>query len=180
MPVEKYLSTRKVLGLGDDSQFPPALLVLIEKIVGAEKLNKMMAEIGEPWPDSGTMIDLMFEKLNIKWRCENPEILEQLDEGPKVFVANHPYGLPDAFALFKLLTAYRADIKIFANKLLAASQLDEPRLLHVDPFGAEDSKGLNRRSITAALRHLQNGGDLALFPGRVCSHLKNHGLDDFG
>lgn len=172
MPTEKYLSTEKVLGISEDSNFSPTLLALIEKVVGAQKLNSIMDDIGQPWPDAGPLIDILFERLNISWRCENPEILENLDDGPKVFVANHPYGLPDAFALFQLLTAHRPNIKIFANKLLAATQLEEERLLFVDPFAADASKGQNRRSIATAIKHLRQGGDLALFPGRICSHLK--------
>ena len=167
-----YLSTRKVLGIGEDADFNPTLMKVIEKVVGVEKLNNLMEEIGRPWPAANPLIDTLFERLSIRWDIENPEILQQLDDRPKVFVANHPYGLPDAFALFQLLTKYRTDIRIFANKLLAATQLDEPSLLFVDPFGAADSRGQNRKSIATAIRHLRSGGDLALFPGRICSHLK--------
>ena len=166
-----YLSSRKVLGLAEDAG-NPLLIAAIEKLVGASKMNALMEEIGRPWPDAGPLIDMLFERLGIKWSIENPEVLENLDDRPKVFVANHPYGLPDAFALFQLLTHHRSNIKIFANKLLAATQLEEPRLLFVDPFGAADTKGQNRKSIATALKHLRDGGDLALFPGRICSHLK--------
>ena len=166
-----YLSSRKVLGLAEDAG-NPFVISMIEHLVGAKKMNALMEEVGRPWPDAGPLIDTLFERLNIKWDIENPEVLEKLDDKPKVFVANHPYGLPDAFALFQLLTKYRSNIKIFANKLLAATQLEEPSLLFVDPFGAADSRGQNRKSIATALKHLRDGGDLALFPGRICSHLK--------
>jgi len=166
-----YLSSRKVLGLKED-QGNQLLLSLIERLVGVSKMNELMEEVGRPWPDAGPLIDTLFERLDIKWDIENPQVLENLDDGPKVFVANHPYGLPDAFAMFQLLTRYRSNIKIFANKLLAATQLEEPSLLFVDPFGSVESRGQNRKSIATALKHLRDGGDLALFPGRICSHLK--------
>jgi len=169
---QDYLSARKVLNLPEDETKHDWLIGVAEKVVGISKINTMMSEFGPPWPDADQMIDLMFEKLNIKWSIENPEILENLNDTPKIFVANHPYGLPDAFALFKLLTKYRPEVKLFANKLLAATQLDERRLLYVDPFAAADSRGQNRKSIATALKHLRSGGDLALFPGRICSHLK--------
>ncbi len=63
------------------------------------------------------MIQHLFERLNIQYQIQNPEILDNLDERPKVFVANHPYGLPDAFALFELLTRKRPNIRLFANKI---------------------------------------------------------------
>ena len=118
------------------------------------------------------MIKHMFERLDIKYTIRNSEILEQLDDRPKVFVANHPYGLPDAFALFELLTQHRPNTRLFANKILAATQLQEERLLYVDPFGSAEARGQTRKSIAQALRHVREGGDLALFPGRICSHLK--------
>jgi len=166
-----YLSIRKVLGI-PQGEGNPLVLSAVERLVGAHKINALMDEIGRPWPDAACVIDMLFERLDIKWRIENPEVLQQLDDKPKVFVANHPYGLPDAFALFRLLTQYRSNIRIFANKLLEATQLDEPSLLFVDPFAAANSRGQNRKSIATAMRHLRDGGDLALFPGRICSHLK--------
>lgn len=169
---EPYLSTAKALGLGGDAKLNPVLQSAIEKVVGIDQLNSMLADLGPPWPDAEELVENLFERLNIRWKLENPEVFERLDDRPKVFVANHPYGLPDAFALFQLLTRYRTNIRIFANKLLAATQLDEPRLLFVDPFGSVESRGQTRKSIAEAIRHLRSGGDLALFPGRICSHLK--------
>lgn len=169
---QPYLSTRKVLGLTDASSVSPWLLSAIEKIVGIDRVNAMMDDIGRPWPEANEMIDLMFDRLGIRWDIENPEAFSHLDTRPKVFVANHPYGLPDAFALFQLLTKYRSNIRLFANKLLAATELNDERLLYVDPFGSKEARGQTRTSIAEAIRHLRGGGDLALFPGRICSHLK--------
>lgn len=166
-----FLSSSKILGL-EEGQGNDFLLNLVEQVVGVKKINHIMEDIGRPWPDANAIIDLLFDQLNIQWKIENPSVLEGLSDKPKVFVANHPYGLPDAFALFQLLTQYRSNIRIFANKLLEATQLNEPRLLFVDPFGSAKSRGQNRQSIASALKHLRNGGDLALFPGRICSHLK--------
>ncbi|MEO0329747.1 MAG: GNAT family N-acyltransferase [Pseudomonadota bacterium] len=167
-----YLSTRKAIGLDDDKSINPVVEQAIEKLVGINRINALMEDIGRPWPTPDKTIDQLFERLNINWTVENPEILENLDDRPKVFVANHPYGLPDAFALFRLLTSRRPNIKIFANKLLSATQLNDPRLLFVDPFMARDTQAMNRKSVGEALQHLRSGGDLALFPGRICSHLK--------
>ena len=109
-----------------------------------------MAELGPPWPDANAIIDFLFQRLNIEWEVDNPKQLEQLDERPKVFVANHPYGLPDAFALFQLLTRYRPNIRLFANKILEAAQFDDERLLYVDPFGAAKSSGWASRAASSA------------------------------
>ncbi|PCI03382.1 MAG: hypothetical protein COB78_10505 [Hyphomicrobiales bacterium] len=178
----KFLSTKKVLSgqfsneKSDDSASPSVAagfaLSAIEKIIGIKKFNDIMAELGPPWPDADEIIDYLFEELNIQWTIENPSVLEELDDGPKVFVANHPYGLPDALGMFRLLTRHRPRMKLFANTILAATQLNDDRLLFVDPFMSDSNRGLNRKSIATALRHLRSGGDLALFPGRICSHLK--------
>ena len=167
-----YLSAKEAIGFEPGNAVSQTLLNLVEQAVGVRKLNNIMAELGPPWPDANAIIDFLFEQLNIKWEVDNPKQLEQLDGRPKVFVANHPYGLPDAFALFQLLTQHRPNLKLFANKILAASQLKDERLLFVDPFMSVATRAQNRKSISTALTHLRNGGDLALFPGRICSHLK--------
>ena len=178
----KFLSTKKVLsGKFSNEQIddtaPPTgaagiAISAIERIIGIKKFNDIMMELGPPWPDADQIIDYLFEELNIQWTIENPAAIEELDDGPKVFVANHPYGLPDALGMFRLLTRHRPRMKLFANTILAATQLNDDRLLFVDPFMAENNRGLNRKSVATALRHLRSGGDLALFPGRICSHLK--------
>ncbi len=171
-PEQKYLSARKVMGLEEDAKINPLFLSMAERIFGIEKFNRMLAEAGPPWPDANSLIDFMFKRLNIKYGIENENMLLNLDARPKVFVANHPYGLPDAFAMFQILTNHRPNIKLFANKILAASRLEDDRLLFVDPFMADGSRGVNRKSVATALKHLRDGGDLALFPGRIVSHLK--------
>jgi len=176
----KFLSTQKVLSgqfSGEQSDAPGSVvsgiaISAIEKIIGIEKFNNIMMELGPPWPDADQIIDYLFKELNIRWTIENPSALEELDDGPKVFVANHPYGLPDALGMFRMLTRHRPHLKLFANTILAATQLDDDRLLFVDPFMTKNNRGLNRKSVATALRHLRAGGDLALFPGRICSHLK--------
>lgn len=171
-PKLKYLDTAKVLGIPEGKEGNAWLIGAAEKLIGIKKYNELVEDLGPDWPDANTMIDHMFERLNIKWDVKNASVLENLDGRPKVFVANHPYGLPDAFALFDLLTKYRPDVRLFANKILAATELKDERLLYVDPFGSPDSRSQNRRSIAQALKHIRDGGDLALFPGRICSHLK--------
>ena len=170
---DKFLSTGKVLGgASGELQLNNYLLSAIEKIVGIEKFNDIMTEIGPPWPEANEIIEHLFTRLGINWTIENAEALAGLDEKPKVFVANHPYGLPDALGMFSMLTRYRPRIRLFANTLLAATQLSDDRLLYVDPFMADSNRKLNRKSVAAAIKHLRAGGDLALFPGRICSHLK--------
>jgi len=93
-----FLSAKKVLGLADTSNPNRFLMAAVEKIIGIEKFNQLLSQAGPPWPDADELIDFMFSRLDIKWSVENSGILENLDDRPKVFVANHPYGLPDAFA----------------------------------------------------------------------------------
>ncbi|MEM7069846.1 MAG: lysophospholipid acyltransferase family protein [Pseudomonadota bacterium] len=171
-PKLKYLETEKALGIPEGKSVNPMMIRAVEKLVGIDRCNKLLEDLGPDWPDTNSMVDIMFDRLDIKYQIKNAEVLEELDDRPKVFVANHPYGLPDAFALFQILTRYRPNIRLFANKILEATQLDDERLLYVDPFSAPQSRNLTRKSMAHALRHVREGGDLALFPGRICSHLK--------
>ncbi|MEM9280169.1 MAG: hypothetical protein AAGA76_16525, partial [Pseudomonadota bacterium] len=99
-PKLKYLDTKKVLGIPEEKEASAWLISAVENLIGIRRYNELVEDLGPDWPDANTMITHMFDRLNIRWDVQNSEILETLDDKPKVFVANHPYGLPDAFALF--------------------------------------------------------------------------------
>ncbi|MGB7285533.1 MAG: lysophospholipid acyltransferase family protein [Salaquimonas sp.] len=171
-PGPKYLRTEALLGRESDSFLDRAIVRIAESIIGIGAVNKICLKASTPWPSSEVMIKHLFDECNIKWKVTNPEAFEKLDGKPAVFVSNHPYGMPDAFAVNSMLEQYRPNFRLFANSFLTSADSITHKLLFVDPFMNEKNRAMNRRSMVSALKHLKEGGDLALFPGRLCSHLK--------
>lgn len=89
-------------------------------------------------------------------------------EGPLLVVANHPSGAADGLVLADLLLRRRGDLRILANRWLAAIPELQPLVLAVDVF----RPGANGRALRAALRHLRGGGALLMFPAGAVSQLQ--------
>jgi putative hemolysin len=90
--------------------------------------------------------------------------------GPVIVVSNHPFGAIDGMVLASFLASIRKDIKILANYFLSAIPELRPLFLPVDPFGSRGSVFKNRASVTKALRWIQEGGMLIVFPAGEVSH----------
>jgi len=96
------------------------------------------------------------------------EKMENLPEGPKIFVANHP-SLTDPFIL-QLETHMSVVItgKTFAIPLVGRF------LKHIHQISAESGSG----TLDKALEHLQNGRSIGIFPEGANSH-EGGGMKDF-
>ncbi|MCB1386925.1 MAG: lysophospholipid acyltransferase family protein [Nitratireductor sp.] len=171
-PGPKYMRTEELLGRTGTGFSDRLTVKFVEKLIGIGHVNSVCLKAGTPWPSSVEMIDHLFREFDIKWRVTNPEMFRRLEGRSAVFVSNHPYGMADAFAVNNMLERYRPNFRLFANAFLTSADSITHKLLFVDPFMNENSRAMNRRSMMTALKHLKEGGDLALFPGRLCSHLK--------
>jgi putative hemolysin len=83
-------------------------------------------------------------------------------------VANHPFGAVEGIVLALMLRRVRKDAKVLANFLLGRLPALREALLFVDPFGGQAIS--NVRSLRAALRHIKQGGLLAMFPAGEVAH----------
>ena len=170
-PGPKYLRTEALLGV-EGGTFANRLMVrFAERVLGIDAVNAICSKAGTPWPSSYEMIDHLFRELRITWEVVNPDVFDRLGERPAIFVANHPYGMADAFAVHNMLEDHRPNFRLFASHLLTMADSITHKLLFVDLLGTDEYGVLNRRSAMMAMRHLRSNGDLALFPGRMCSHL---------
>src|SRR5262249_9381505 len=90
--------------------------------------------------------------------------------GPVLVATNHPFGAIEGLVLARELCAIRPDVRILANRMLQRiPELAEP-FLPVDVFDGPGAMQRNARTLRKALRWLERGGMLALFPaGEVAS-----------
>jgi len=88
-------------------------------------------------------------------------------EGPLIIVANHPHGLVDGMVLAELIGRVRTDYKILTRSLLTGVDEITQFMIPV-PFPHEENS--QRKSIemrAEAMKHLQDGGVIVLFPSGV-------------
>lgn len=145
------------------------LAALVERALGLSALDRHYRE-RPPQSTLDQFLDFTLTTLDV-----GHEVLGQgLDavpaSGAAVVVANHPFGGVEGVLLGKLLRQRRPDVKILVNDLLA--RIPELRELFI-PVSVLDpkAKARNANGLREALRHLQGGGLLLIFPaGMVASY----------
>ena len=105
--------------------------------------------------------------MGIDIQTPTAEIARIPREGPLVVVANHPHGLVDGMVMAELIGQVRTDYKILTRSLLTGVTEIDQFMLPV-PFAHDpDALAKNVEMRRLAMRHLENGGTIALFPAGV-------------
>lgn len=138
-------------------------LPLLEKVTGLHKLGDLYEEL-EPSENEHEFTARALQKLNIGYHVhgESPDTLPA--SGPVIIVANHPFGGIEGVIIANLLKGYRDDIRILANGFLKRIPELGELFIGVDPYANADSVTRNRHPMREAVRWLQQGGMLVVFP----------------
>ncbi len=141
---------------------------LVMYIMRLNKINKLYSNVYDEDPEA--FLDRLIEALGVTIEINEEDLLKIPKEGPFITISNHPFGGLDGIILIKLLSKIRPDYKVMANFLLRKIVPIKDYFLAVNPF--EDRKNISSASgIKEALRHLEEGKPLGLFPaGEVSSY----------
>ncbi|HEX4794905.1 MAG TPA: GNAT family N-acyltransferase [Humisphaera sp.] len=134
---------------------------MIERMTGLDQLNAVYhgAEIGDA---SRPFVARVLDQLGVQWRASAEDLGRIPRTGAALVVANHPFGALEGVVLAAILQSVRLDIKILANYLLERIAAMRDLFFFVDPFG--DAAAKNAAPLRQALRWVQGGGLLAMFP----------------
>lgn len=116
-------------------------------------------------------INALIEEFEIKFEIPEEDLRRIPKTGAFITISNHPLGGIDGILLLKLLLEHRPDFKIVANFLLHRIEPLKPYVMPVNPF--EDRKDVKSSIIgfKSALKHLQEGHPLGIFPaGEVSTY----------
>lgn len=100
----------------------------------------------------------------------DPKSLDAIPRsGPLVVVANHPFGVVDGVVLGTLIGRVRSDYRVVAHGLLARAPEAAERILPIDFSGTAGSTARNVQSRRAAIRWLDDGHVIIVFPAGCVS-----------
>jgi putative hemolysin len=101
-----------------------------------------------------------------------PEDLAKIPAtGPLIVVANHPFGAADGLIMGDILARVRPDFRLLANRLLCRIPELRSWILPVNVFASAGTAERNASQLRQAMRWLEGGGALGLFPSGTVSHL---------
>ncbi len=140
---------------------------LATRLLGIHPLLKQyerMPHAKSPW-DFG---HLTLQALNISLEQEGESLDAFAAPGPTLVFANHPFGGIEGVILAALCGSIRHDFKLLANEMLTKIPELAPMIIPVDVSGK--SQRQNMHAVRAAMRHVEQGGALGLFPSGVVAH----------
>jgi putative hemolysin len=118
----------------------------------------------------GSLCARLLSYLCVTWRTGERDLENVPSAGPAIIVANHPFGLLDGAVIAAMLGRVRSDYRILANDLLSAVPELRPHLIPVNIGKHRGSDNVG--ALRIALRFVQNGGCLIVFPAGVVSHYR--------
>lgn len=117
-----------------------------------------------PIGDMRNTLNSVLQTLNIVYRIEVGHEEQIPSRGPLVVVANHPFGLAEGLILGHLMLCRRPDVRLLANELLSQVPGVSNLIIPVDVLSGRRSIAYNIRALRQALRWLDQGGALLVFP----------------
>ncbi len=117
----------------------------------------------------GVFLEQLVDQMNISYETGGTE-RNIPRNGRTIVIANHPFGAADGLIMAHLLTKLRPDLKILANEVLQRIEGIRSLIFPVDVFNNDIS--LNQTSMRGAIRWLERGGLLLVFPSGVVSHFR--------
>lgn len=148
---------------------------LAMRVTGIRKINLTHDRVEkagiQPGPDFAKGI---LDDAGVDFLVGNPDRLSSLPEGPFIVIANHIYGHLDGICLVDLIGRQRPETQVMVNEMLTWIPGLAPNFIAVNPV-TDASKGVSDTSINGvrnALKHLQAGGPLCLFPSGAVADLK--------
>ena len=117
------------------------------------------------------LLDRTLKDLGVRVRADESELAGLPESGPTIVVANHPFGAVEGMILGRLLLGRRDDVKILANYFLGRIPELADLFLPIDPFRTPAAARSNLRPLRSALRWLDAGGVLVVFPAGEVAHL---------
>ncbi len=116
-------------------------------------------------------LDAILAHYQIKFEIPEEDFKRLPKEGSYITISNHPLGGIDGVLLLKLMLHQRSDFKIIANFLLHRIEPISPYILPVNPFENHKDAKSSIAGFKSAMKHLQQGGPLGIFPaGEVSTY----------
>ena len=169
--VEKMI-TSKYPKLKNSKIIKAAIDKFSDSIIHQDEINDFVRKNSHL--GSYEFVDEVLEYFNFNYTTTDKDIENIPSSGRVVIIANHPLGALDSFALIKLISKVRKDIKIIANDFLKEFSVIDSLLIHINNFQARQ----RREAIEQIHNSLDQDMALIIFPSGEVSRASSTGIKD--
>ncbi|RKR14536.1 putative hemolysin [Maribacter vaceletii] len=118
-------------------------------------------------------LEAILKHYEIDFKIPEEDFRRLPKDGAYITISNHPLGGIDGALLLKLILTHRTDFKIIANFLLHRLEPVKPYILPVNPFENHKSAKSSIAGFKNAMKHLNDGHPLGIFPAGEVSTYKD-------
>ena len=134
----------------------------IMQALSLDKVNKVYAkQSGKSGLD---FINGLIKDIGIRFEIDEADLKRIPSKGAFISVSNHPLGGADGILLLKILKDVRPDAKVLVNYLLQRIKPMADSLIAINPFEEQEDKSVNVKGLKMALKQLQDGSPIGIFP----------------
>ena len=148
----------------------PLVLPLLPRVLRLHAINRIYQEHLRHHPPD-VFCRKTLRAFGVEFTTSDDDLAKIPREGGLIVAANHPFGAVDGLAVPSLVMAARPDVRILGNELLGCFAEGRPLLIGVDPFENATARQTNITPLKDAIRWLEAGGALVMFPAGEVAHL---------
>ena len=148
----------------NDPKIKVALIKSIERLTGQRKLQRLYHQVLRETDGNHSFWSSVLGQLDVDLVFDEGKLHHIPQDGPLIFIANHPYGFIDGIAICHLANLVRPNFKILINNALCKEDRIAHYLLPIDFDETKEAVQTNIHSKREALRLLKNNGAIVIFP----------------
>jgi len=141
----------------------------IERATGQPTLKKLYLQNQRSPRPNESFWQASVRSLELDVRYDASALARAPDNGPVVFVANHPYGVLDGLVICWLVEQVRSDFVVLIHSALMRAPEVGDFVLPIDFSGTDEACANNLASRAAARAQLDRGGAVIIFPAGMVS-----------
>jgi putative hemolysin len=141
----------------------------IETVTGRPGLIRRAAGYEEQVAQGQDFWRVMMQRFGLHLDILHGTLESVPTSGPLVVVANHPYGILDGLVMGHILSGLRGDFRIVANSIFSQAPHVQRAILPISFDETPQAQALNIATRRDAVRYLQDGGAVGIFPGGTVS-----------
>ena len=146
-----------------------ALIKFLENVTGRASLIKKAQNYELEVASGESFWEVMFQRYGLSLEILDGAFSCIPRDGPLIIIANHPFGILDGLILGYILSKSRKNFKILAHKVFRKSAELDDVILPISFDETKESTKINIETRVSALKFLNSGGAVGIFPGGTVS-----------